>query len=83
MNDAVVMQIRDPGKSGTNKVRRIGFIIGALTTYPVKEFSTKGQVCNKIEVVDRFEIVHEGKNVLVADRHPFEHRNLISNLTTN
>ena len=49
MNDAVIVEVGDGGECGTDKVGSIGFVVAALTAYPVEQFAAESKVGDKID----------------------------------
>jgi hypothetical protein len=48
MHNAMVVEICDGGQNGADQISGVGFIVTALTTDAIKEFSSQREVRNKI-----------------------------------
>lgn len=53
MHNSVVMEVCDSGKSCADEVSGIGFVVAALATNPVEEFSAQGQISDEIYYAER------------------------------
>jgi hypothetical protein len=48
MHNAMIVQVGDGGKSGTNEVGSVGLVVGAFATDTIEKLATKGKICDKV-----------------------------------
>lgn len=46
VHNSMVMEVGNSGKSGSNKVCGIRFVVRAFAAYAVEKFTTEGEVCD-------------------------------------
>ena len=71
VDDAVVVEICDCGEGCTDQICSVGFVVGAFSADTVEEFTSQCEICDEVEVVQGFKVVHESEDVLMSHRHTF------------